>query len=80
MYSHGVAPCMLMGVYRRKDFKLCELPWEDWHGHYGEACLTNAVPRFVRHHGSHVWKSASGFGCMAIKILTMNRYTHLFCG
>mmetsp|Transcript_21188 Transcript_21188/g.55214 ORF Transcript_21188/g.55214 Transcript_21188/m.55214 type:complete len:358 (-) Transcript_21188:144-1217(-) len=61
-------------------FKICELPWTDWHGHYGEACLTNPSPRFVRHHGSHVWKSASGFGCMLIKILTFNVYTHHFCG
>eukprot|EP00035_Acanthoeca_spectabilis_P029943 m.7062 g.7062 ORF g.7062 m.7062 type:complete len:356 (-) comp3908_c0_seq2:146-1213(-) len=62
------------------EFKICELPWTDWHGHYGEACLTNAAPKFVRHHGSHVWKSASGFGCMLIKFVTFNVYTHAFCG
>eukprot|EP00037_Helgoeca_nana_P011637 m.104640 g.104640 ORF g.104640 m.104640 type:complete len:355 (-) comp20958_c0_seq1:285-1349(-) len=64
----------------RPDIKICELPWTEWHGHYGEACLTNSAPKFVRHHGSHIWKSASGVGCMLIKYLTFNVYTHTFCG
>jgi hypothetical protein len=60
--------------------QICELPWEEWHGRSGDACLTHPPPKFVRHHGSHVWKSASGWGCTIIKLVTFNAYTHHFCG
>lgn len=37
-------------------------------------------PKYVHHHGSHVWTSSSSGLCWWIKVITLNKFTHFFCG
>eukprot|EP00041_Stephanoeca_diplocostata_P017168 m.341800 g.341800 ORF g.341800 m.341800 type:complete len:403 (-) comp20614_c0_seq3:2191-3399(-) len=81
-HTTGIDLLSIVNFLAQPSAEICTLPKEDWHGLYGEDCKSPSYqnPKYVHHHGSHVWTSSSSGLCWWIKVITLNKFTHFFCG